>query len=184
MLCFKKASGWVLSGLALMWVSLQAQAYTQPCQTVAQMAGEVYQPKPHRAALLLPPEQLPQNDWELLTRNGVWFVYEASEPWFGLKTCAPRQIKVKGQTTRVMPVLLNQKTGVNAVVVGRFVIKVRRPEQLEGLSPRYDMALVTRLPNRFTAVFDVGTRVSFDQLLQTMDRDVAIEYAAPIVSEP
>ncbi|MDR9498901.1 MAG: hypothetical protein RI556_06980 [Hydrogenovibrio sp.] len=173
-------------GWMLVW-PFSANAYTQPCELVAQLAGAPYQVQPDRMATLQPPDlwqAQPQRAPALLQRNGAWFVYQSERPWFERDACAPFQQAVDGQTVTWVPVVLNRQTGVNAVVTSRFVIKVRKQRDLEVLSRRYGFNLITRLPNRFTAVFDVGQPASYDALLETLDRDQDIEYAVPIVSEP
>jgi hypothetical protein len=170
----------------LVW-PFSVQAYTQPCELVAQLAGAQYQVQPNRMATLQPPDLCqakPQRAPALLQRNGAWFVYQSKQPWFKRDACAPFRQTVDGQTVTWVPVVLNRQTGVNAVVTSRFVIKVRKQRDLEVLSRRYGFNLITRLPNRFTAVFDVGEPASYDALLETLDRDRDVEYAVPIVSEP
>jgi hypothetical protein len=160
-------------------------AYTQPCELVAQLSGPDYEVKPKRMAMMQSPSFWPEGQSPtLLGRNGVWFIYQGRSPWFAVDACAPQRMSVNGQSVMRVPVVLNLRTGVNAVVTSRFVIKVRRQRDLEQLSARYGFNLITRLPNRFTAVFDVGTPASYDSLLETLDRDRDIEYALPIVSEP
>lgn len=162
-----------------------AQAYTQACQLVAQMAGPAYQPKPNRFGSLTSPQDMPKSvEVTFLEQNGVWFIYQSSQDWFEKETCAPKTETIDTKTYEFLPVLLNKQTGQNAVINGIFLIKTYREKHIDMLESRYGFNKVSPLPNRFTAVFDVKPQASYDKLIETLDRDRDIDFAAPLLSEP
>lgn len=177
----KKILGLVLLSV----VSLPVQAFTEACQLVAKMAGPDYENKPNRFGSMQSPDDIPDEfGAQLIGRNGGWFIYQGKKAWFDMNHCAPN---VKSSGTRVVeivPVLLNKKTGHNAVINGIFLIKTYRQEHIDLIAKRYGFRKVSPLPNRFTAVFDVKPQTSYDHLIETLDRDRDIEFAAPLLSEP
>ncbi len=64
-------------GILLLITSLSAQAFTEACQLVAQMAGPDYQAKPKRFGSLTAPEDMPKSvEASFIERNGGWFIYQ------------------------------------------------------------------------------------------------------------
>lgn len=174
---------WVAMAIVIMVPN--AQAFTQACQLVAQMAGPDYQAKPKRFGSLTAPEDMPKSvEASFIERNGGWFIYQASKDWFDVDHCGPKAQTVGSMTYEFVPVLLNRRTGSNAVVNGVFLIKTYREEHIEQIAERYGFKMVSSLPNRFTAVFDVKPQVSYDKLIETLDRDRDVEFAVPLLSEP
>jgi hypothetical protein len=172
-------------GILLLITSLSAQAFTEACQLVAQMAGPDYQAKPKRFGSLTAPEDMPKSvEASFIERNGGWFIYQASKDWFDVDHCGPKTQTVGSTTYEFVPVLLNRRSGSNAVVNGVFLIKTYREEHIGQIAERYGFKVVTPLPNRFTAVFDVKPQVSYDKLIETLDRDRDVEFAVPLLSEP
>lgn len=172
--------------LCLLWgVSSGAWAFTEACQLVAQMAGKTYEAHPKRFGSLTAPQDMPSDiKATYLERNGVWFIYQADQDWFEVEACAPKTELYGDQSIEFVPVLLNRQSGQNAVVNGVFLIKTYREADIDLLESRYGFRKVTPLPNRFTAVFDVKPQASYDRLIETLDRDRDIEFAAPLLSEP
>lgn len=181
MVCMKR----FLSVLVFLVVSSSVQAFTEACQLVAQMAGPDYQAKPKRFGSLTAPEDMPKSvEASFIERNGGWFIYQASKDWFDVDHCGPKAQTVGSTTYEFVPVLLNRRSGSNAVVNGVFLIKTYREEHIGQIAERYGFKMVTPLPNRFTAVFDVKPQVSYDKLIETLDRDRDVEFAVPLLSEP
>ncbi|WP_321324789.1 hypothetical protein [Thiomicrorhabdus sp.] len=174
--------------LALFLQSYQAWSFSEPCQLVAKMAGNnEYQQEPNRIASLNPPADIPK-EWklELLENHGAWYVYQTDKPWFTKENCAPLTKKSLKDNSKVlfMPVLLNKKTGHNAVVTGTFIIKVYHKRDLPKVVKRYGFLPVSPLPNPESMIVEVRTTDSYDLLIQTLDRDKDVDLALPLLSEP
>ncbi|MDG4811996.1 hypothetical protein P8629_03150 [Hydrogenovibrio sp. 3SP14C1] len=165
----------------LAWVSFPIYAFTEACQLVAQMAGPSYENKPNRFGSMRSPSEMPSElGAQFIGRNGGWFIYQGKTAWFDVDHCAP----IVSASVEMVPVLLNKKTGHNAVINGIFLIKTYRQEHIDLIAARYGFQKVSPLPNRFTAVFDVKPQTSYDHLIETLDLDRDIEFAAPLLSEP
>lgn len=171
---------WLL--LALTVLSMQAQAYTQPCQWVERMANKKeYQAKPLRLAVMKAPDELPARfGLELLERHGSWFIYQTPEPWYEVNQCAP----VKREQMIFMPVLLNRQTGHNAVVTGNFLLKVVRKHQLDEVIARYGFKVITYMPRADSVMVDLRSVSSYDDLIERLDQDKDVHLLAPILAEP
>lgn len=177
----KKIIGLGLIGM----MSLPVQAFTEACQLVAQMAGPSYENKPNRFGSMQSPDEMPKAlDAQLIGRNGGWFIYQGDTAWFDVDHCAPIIHSVGSHSVEMVPVLLNKQSGHNAVINGIFLIKTYRQEHIDLIAERYGFQKVSPLPNRFTAVFDVKPQTSYDHLIETLDQDRDIEFAAPLLSEP
>lgn len=177
----KKIVGLMFIGMT----SLPVQAFTEACQLVAQMAGPSYDNKPNRFGSMQSPDEMPEGlNVQLVGRNGGWFIYQGDTAWFDVDHCAPIMNSVGSHSIEMVPVLLNKETGHNAVINGIFLIKTYRQEHIDLIAKRYGFQKVSPLPNRFTAVFDVKPQTSYDHLIETLDRDRDIEFAAPLLSEP
>lgn len=175
----------ILGLLVIGMVSLPVQAFTEACQLVAQMAGPSYENKPDRFGSMRAPSEMPSElDAQLIGRNGGWFIYQGKAAWFDVDHCAPIVSAIGSRSVEMVPVLLNKKTGHNAVINGIFLIKTYRQEHIDLIAARYGFQKVSPLPNRFTAVFDVKPQTSYDHLIETLDLDRDIEFAAPLLSEP
>lgn len=172
----------------LFFQSYQAWSFSQPCQLVAEMAGnKEYNQEPNRVASLNPPTDMPKQwNLNLLENNGAWYVYQTDKPWFTKETCAPLTKKslIDDSNVLFMPVLLNKKTGHNAVVTGTFIIKVYHKRDLQKVVKRYGFLPVSPLPNPESMIVEVRTTDSYDLLIQTLDRDKDVKLALPLLSEP
>ncbi|MBN2648017.1 MAG: hypothetical protein JXR44_09555 [Thiotrichales bacterium] len=167
--------------------SATAHAYLLPCQLVTQMAGShIYQAKLDRVGSMLAPDELPaQWNLSLLERHGGWFIYQTPQVWFERQTCGPLTKRLEnGAGYGFMPVLLNQKTGHNAVLTGTFVLKTYRPEHLSGVIERYGFKLLTMLPKQDSAIVDVKPLASYDDMIEVLDKDRDVDLIAPLLSEP
>lgn len=168
--------------------SYQAWSFAEPCQLVAQMAGNnEYQQQPMRIASLNSAQQLPKQwNLQLLENHGAWYVYQTEKPWFSKEGCAPltKKSSLDGSTVLFMPVLLNKKTGHNAVITGTFIIKTYRQRDLAKVLKRYHFMPMSPLPNPNSMIVDVKPTDSYDLLIQTLDRDKDVELALPLLSEP
>ncbi|MBO1923129.1 hypothetical protein [Thiomicrorhabdus sp. 6S3-12] len=175
-----------LLAIAGLFLSFQVQAYLLPCQLVTQMAGsDVYEAKLQRVASMTAPEDLPAAmGLELLERHGGWYIYQTPEPWFERRTCGPQLRTVQGKNFQFMPVLLNKKTGRNAVLTGTFLLKTYRAKHLDEVIERYGFRLVTRLPKPDTVIIDVKPIQSYDDMIEMLDKDRDVELVAPLMSEP
>lgn len=171
---------------AVFWMPINGNAYTEPCQLVAQMAGAEYEARPNLFASLLPPSKFSEKaSVSLVERNGAWFVYEGGGSWFNVDSCAPSILATLPEDAiEIIPVLINIKTGKSAVVTGLFLIKVYKEKHLGGIANRYHFKKISTLPNRFTAIFDVRPQTSYDALIEYLDRERDIEWIAPLLSEP
>lgn len=167
--------------LFIISLMLSATAYQQACELVAQKAGHSYKVKLNRFASITAPEDLPQSiTAELLTRNGMWFIYKSTEDMFTKEQCSPQQ----RDKINIVPVLFNQSSGHNAVVNGVFLIKTYQEKDINLITNRHNFKKVTQLPNRFSAIFDVKPQDSYDQLIEALDNDKDIEKLVPLLSEP
>ncbi|BBP45059.1 hypothetical protein THMIRHAS_04320 [Thiosulfatimonas sediminis] len=166
--------------------SSAAQAYLLPCQLVTQMAGtEIYEAQLQRVASLLAPQDLPAElDLALLQRHGGWYIYHTPQVWFSKQTCGPLDKTFNDKHYAFMPVLLNKKTGNNAVLTGTFVLRTYRPEHLQEVIDRYGFKMVTRLPKDDMAIIDVKPIQSYDDMIEALDKDRDVDLIAPIMSEP
>ncbi|GAB6069450.1 hypothetical protein JCM30760_05470 [Thiomicrorhabdus hydrogeniphila] len=174
--------------LGLSFQSYQAWSFSEPCQLVAEMAGnKEYKQEPNRIASLNTPADIPKQwNLDLLENHGAWYVYQADKPWFTKETCAPliKKSLIDDSNVLFMPVLLNKKTGHNAVVTGTFIIKVYHKRDLQKVVKRYGFLPVSPLPNPESMIVEVRTTDSYDLLIQTLDRDKDVKLALPLLSEP
>lgn len=175
--------GWMA---ASMFATTGVQAYLLPCQLVTQMAGaEIYEAKLQRVASMSAPSDLPSEfNLELLERQGGWYVYHTPFAWFEKQTCGPQLKTFEQKRFQFMPVLLNKMTGRNAVLTGTFILKTYRTEHLQEVIDRYGFKMVTRLPKANTAIIDVKPIQSYDDMIETLDKDRDVDLIAPIMSEP
>ena len=180
----------ILTGLltlGLMSFSQVSLAFTEGCQLVAKMAGPAYQTAPQMVGSFTTPETMPA-EFELnyLERSGAWFIYQTETSWFGKESCAPL-IKTtqagKIQTVDFSPVIKNSQQGQFAVVTPSFMIKTYNKPDIDKMAQRYGFKLLTELPSGGAAIFDVSGQTSYDRMLETLDRDKDIRYAAPVLSE-
>lgn len=165
----------VVVGLSL----INYQAWSA-CELVAQLAGKNYVTSPQYAASM-------QYQAELnpLTQVGVWQVYPYPKNAFNqaqaFQTCAP----IQQADVEFFPVL--QKQNKFAVVNGLFMIKTHREADIHRMAQRYGFKLISGLPNRFTAVFDVNAQVDstqdYDEILRKLDRDKDIQTVVPVLIE-
>lgn len=170
---------------ALCILPIKGFAFTQPCERVAQIAGEDYEVRPNWfASLSAPADLLRGNTAGIVERNGAWYIYEVPVSPFKKEACAPKLWDVGKKQAEIVPVLYNRVLGKSAVINGRFVIKVYRVRHLNQLAKRYEINKVSVLPNRFTAIFDVRPQNSYDLLIEQLDRDRDVELVAPVLSEP
>lgn len=175
----------VVTGLWLWSALTPAQAFSGACRWVAKMAGPGYSAQPERVASFLAPEALPASlNLSLLERSGAWFIYQTPESWFSNETCAPVYKTVDKQSFEFAPVLLNAASGRNAVITPSFMIKTYQKADLEKMAERYGFQLLTLLPRGSAAIFDVGAVSSYDRMLEQLDRDKDVQFAAPVLAEP
>lgn len=166
--------------------SVQAFAYSEACQLVAQMAGnKEYQAKPMRLASMARPEAMDKK-WGLLEleRHGAWFIYKTPQAWINKEQCAPVNKAFDGKTIQFMPVLLNKLTGHNAVVTGTFILKVYRKQHWDRVMQRYALKMLSPLPSPKARIVDVKPTQSYDLLIREFDRDKDVIVAFPLLSEP
>ncbi len=176
----------VLLSLTLAAFSLNVFAFSEPCQLVAQMAGnQEYEQKPLRMASMVKPELIP-GGWHLqfLESHGAWFIYQSEQAWIGKEQCAPLQKQIDGKTIEFMPVLLNKQSGHNAVITGTFIIRVYRKQHLQKVMQQYGFKMLSPLPNPRSVIVDVKPTASYDLLIRDLDKDKNIELALPLLSEP
>ena len=180
----------ILAGLltfGLMSVSQTSVAFTEGCQLVSKMAGPAYQTAPQMVGSFTSPETMP-TEFELnyLERSGAWFIYQTEQSWFTKETCAPL-IKTtqagKMQSVEFSPVIKNSQQGQFAVVTPSFMIKTYNKPDIDKMAQRYGFKLLTELPSGGVAIFDVSGQPSYDRMLEILDRDKDIRYAAPVLSE-
>ena len=175
-----------LLSLLLMLVSTQAYSYGVACQLVAQVAGnKEYKAQPLRMASLVAPKDIPVA-WQLshLESHGAWHVYQAAQAWLTKEQCAPLNKLHFGKSIEFVPVILNQRTGHNAVITGSFIIQVYRKQHIPRIIERYQMKMLSPLPNPRSMIVDVGPVNSYDNLIKTLDLDKDVKLAIPIVMEP
>lgn len=165
----------VLAGLSL----ISHQAWSA-CELVAQLAGKGYVTSPQYVASMQYQAAL-----NPLTQVGVWHVYDypqksPSEPK-SFQTCAP----IQRAGVEFFPVLQVQNRF--AVINGLFMIITHREPDIHRMAQRYGFKLISGLPNRFTAVFDVNAQVGsgqdYDALLRKLDRDKDIKTVMPVLIE-
>ncbi len=172
----------------LSFQSYQAWSYAEPCQLVAQMAGnQEYKPQSMRVASMTTPSAMPK-EWQLslLENHGAWYVYQTATSWFTKETCAPFKKGLPSSELFIefMPVLLNKQTGHNAVITGTFIIKTYRKNDLKKVINRYQFKALSPLPNPQSMIVDVKPTDSYDLLIQALDRDKDVILALPLLSEP
>lgn len=168
--------------------SYQAWSYAESCQLVAKMAGNhEYKQKPMRLATMTQSDEVPL-EWHLnlIEQHGAWSIYQTDQAWFLKETCAPitKRNVSNGRTIEFMPVLLNKKTGSNAVITGTFIIKTYRKRDLDKVIQRYKFKELSPLPNPQSMIVDVKPTKSYDLLIRTLDRDKDVDLALPLLSEP
>ena len=169
----------------LIFATANSFSYVQPCQLVAQVAGDHYETRPVWFASLSPPANFKAGlKVELVERNGAWFIYKGHNAWFDLDECSTKHITVEGKTLAVLPTLYNQQTTKSAIINGTFIIKVYRVDDLKKIAKRYRFKKVSPLPNRFAAIFDVRPQLSYDRMIEILDGDRDIEFVIPVLSEP
>ena len=167
-----------------MVLSPTASAFTQGCELVAQMAGPAYEVDNQKVASLIPPEKMPATiKINYLVRSGAWFIYQTDPSWFTKETCAPLNKAHRSSTFEFAPVIKNRKQGQYAVVTSSFMVKTYNKLDINKIAQRYGFKLLTELPSGGSAIFEVGSQVSYDRMLETLDRDKDIRYAAPVLSE-
>ncbi len=173
-----------LLGFSLMATTQVSMAFTEGCQLVARMAGPAYDTAPLKVASFTAPEQMPPafglEYWE---RTGAWFIYQTPQSWFTKESCAPLSKRFETTLVEFAPVLQNTKQGQYAVVTPSFMLKTYNKADIDKMAQRYNIRLLTNLPSGGAAIFDVGQQSSYDRMLEIMDRDKDIRYAAPVLSE-
>lgn len=150
------------------------------CELVAQLAGKHYVTSPQYAASMHYQAEL-----KPLTQVGIWQVYaypqDSENQPTHFEACAP----FKRAGVEFFPVL--QKQNQFAVVNGLFMIKTHREADIHRMAQRYGFKLISGLPNRFTAVFDVNAQVNstqdYDAILRQLDRDKDIQTVVPVLIE-
>jgi len=180
-----KNSIWAgLLGFGLMVSAQSALAFTEGCQLVAKMAGPAYETDALKVASFTPPDQMPDVfELDYLDRSGAWFVYQSEQTWFTKERCAPLSKTHKTMTFEFAPVIKNRKQGQHAVITPSFMIKTYNKPDIEKMAERYGFKLLTELPSGGSAIFDVSGQTSYDRMLEILDRDKDIRYAAPVLSE-
>lgn len=181
-----KKSIWagLVASLSLVMVQ-PASAFTQACQLVAKMAGPAYETKALRVASFTAEAEMPL-DFKLsfLEQNGAWFVYQTEQSWFDKESCAPLKKRFENRDIEFAPVLFNKSTGRNAVITPSFLIKTYNKADIDKMAGRYGFKMLTHLPRGSSAIFDVTGVLSYDRMLEELDRDKDIQVAAPVLSEP
>jgi len=177
----------VLFGFVFLY-SYQAWSYSEPCQLVAQMAGnEEYKQQPLRVATMVATDAVSKK-WglSLIEQHGAWSIYQTDQAWFTKQSCAPlvKTNDDNGLTVEFMPVLLNKITGSNAVITGTFIVKTYRTRDLEKVMKRYNFKMLSPLPNPQSVIVDVRPVESYDLLIRALDRDKDVALAMPLLSEP
>ena len=177
----------ILAGLltfGLLSVSQASMAFTEGCQQVAKMAGPAYQTAPLKVGSFTAPENMPA-EFELryAERSGAWFIYESAESWFTKETCAPLTKTHRSQAFEFSPVVKNSQESQFAVVTPSFMIKTYNKSDIDKMAQRYGFKLLTELPSGGAGIFDVTGHSSYDRMLEILDRDKDIRYAAPVLSE-
>lgn len=175
--------GLVSSALfALLGVFFTNSSYAiqKACDRVAHQAGSHYVSQPDRFATFVAPEELPKElHANLIERSGLWFIYQSDRFQFDKSACAP--VDVRG--IELVPVVLNERTGSNAVINGVFLIQTWHTGDVESLGARYGFRKITSLPNRFTAVFDSRPQKSYDDVVHRLSNDKDIQHFVPLLSE-
>ncbi|MEA3404404.1 MAG: hypothetical protein U9R28_01545 [Pseudomonadota bacterium] len=173
-----------LFGISLMAVSHTSFAFTEACQFVAKMAGPAYETSSFNVASFTTPEQMPKAfELQSVDRSGAWFIYQTEAEWFTKETCAPLSKQYETQKVDFAPVLKNRSQGQYAVVTSSFMLKTYNKEDIHKMAERYGFRLLTLLPSGGAAIFDVSGETSYDRMLEILDRDKDIRYAAPVLSE-
>lgn len=172
---------WLLSALLS-----NAMAFSEPCQLVAQMAGnKEYQQQPFRMASMTAESAMPKAlQLTLLESHGAWHVYHSDTPWVAKEACAPITKHVAGKTVEFSPVILNKKTGHNAVVTGSFIVKIYRKQHWQKIMQKYGFKMLSPLPNPKAQIVDVKPTASYDLLIRELDLDKDVSLALPLLSEP
>jgi|GEM_PF-1489988 len=180
----------ILAGLltlGLMSFSQASMAFTESCQLVAKMAGPAYQTAPLKVGSFTAPETMPAEfKLDYLERSGAWFIYQSEQSWFGKESCAPLTKTTQAGkifTVEFSPVIKNSQESQFAVVTPSFMIKTYNKPDIDKMAQRYGFKLLTELPSGGAAIFDVSGQASYDRMLEILDRDKDIRYAAPVLSE-
>lgn len=180
----KNVSQALCLGVCGMAFSAQTWAYTQSCQWVARMAGPAYETSHQHVGSFAAPHTMPSElNLTFVERSGGWFIYETAESWFHKENCAPVAKTVKQTPWTFAPVLRNKRQAQYAVVTPSFMIKTHNKADIELMAERYGFRLLTRLPRGSSAIFDVSGVESYDRMLEELDRDKDIDYAAPVLAE-
>lgn len=176
---------WLLA-FSLVVFSSYSLAYNEPCQLVAQMAGnKEYKQQPYRMASMVSADEMPKAlNLSHLETHGAWHVYQAQQPWMTKEQCAPVREFHGGLAYDFVPVVLNKATGHNAVITGTFIIKVYRRNHVNRVLQRYGFKVLSPLPNPESFIVDVRPRNSYDQLIRDLDKDKDVRFALPVLSEP
>lgn len=173
-----------LFGISLMAASQSSLAFNEACQFVAKMAGPAYETSSLNVASFTPPDKMPKAfELQSVERSGAWFIYQAEDSWFTKETCAPLSKHYETQKFDFAPVLKNRSQGQYAVVTPSFMLKTHNKEDINKMAERYGFRLLTLLPSGGAAIFDVSGETSYDRMLEILDRDKDIRYAAPVLSE-
>ncbi len=180
----KYLSGWLFIGLWLF--STTASSFSEPCQLVAQMAGnKEYQQKPMRVASMKPLHAIPEVfGLRHLESHGAWHIYQTPQPWMLKEQCAPFRKSAFGQTIWFSPVVLNKRTGHNAVITGSFIIKIYRKQHWNRVARKYGLTMLSPLPNPKSFIVDVKPTSSYDLLIKGLDLDKDVALGLPLLSEP
>ncbi|QCU89516.1 hypothetical protein [Thiomicrorhabdus sediminis] len=163
-----------------------AQAFSEPCQLVAQMVGsKTYQVMPLRLASMASPAQI-NRDWQLqpVENHGAWYIYQTPTPWMTKEQCAPLTKNVGANVIEFVPVLMNKTSGHHAVISGNFIIKVYQYRDLAKVIKQYNFLQLSPLPNPQSVIVDVKPQSSYDRLIETLDKDRDVDLALPILIEP
>ncbi|MBN2865066.1 MAG: hypothetical protein JXK16_03595 [Thiotrichales bacterium] len=183
----KKVLNLILAGLltfGLLSFSQASLAFTEGCQLVAKMAGPAYQTAPQMVGSFTSPDNMPVAfELNYVERSGAWFVYQTEQSWFTKETCAPLTKPHKNQVFEFSPVVKNSQQGQFAVVTPSFMIKTYNKPDIDKMAQRYGFKLLTELPSGGAGIFDVSGQPSYDRMLEILDRDKDIRYAAPVLSE-
>lgn len=182
----------IAKSIAISWVFTIGAGFSSPalsilvgCEVVVQKAGLGYEFRNQRAASLMAPEVMPSEfGLSLIERNGAWYIYEAGHDWFGRETCGGLSKQAAdGKWFEFTPVLLNRHTGKSAIINGTFLIKTHQNSDLEKVAVVFGIKLLTQMPNGSSAIFDVKPQVSYDALLEQLERNVMIQTAVPLLTE-
>lgn len=173
-----------LMALGLSVFATPSMALTQACDVVAKKSGAPYQTQNSTFASKKAPGLVEKVvSAELKTRLGQWYIYQSNDEVFAKDKCAPMRLQSEQGEIDVTPVLWNQMAQRYAVIRPVFLVKAHQASDLTEVMKTFNLTEQTMLPDSRMGLFEIPDTESYDDLVENMNADSKILFAAPMLSE-